>query len=176
MSYNILVLCTGNSARSILGEAILQRLGDGRIQAYSAGSQPKTEPNPLALELLRHEGFAVDHFASKSWDVFSKSDSPKIALVITVCDSADGETCPVFLGAPMRCHWGIKDPAAIKGTKAAKQAAFRKTYDELMLRATALVALQFETMSANKLQVELQKIGSMRGATSRAKTYTTMTP
>jgi protein-tyrosine-phosphatase len=171
LPHNILVLCTGNSARSILGEAILQRLGRGRIQAYSAGSQPKTEPNPFALELLRHEGYAVDHFASKSWDVFSKTDSPKIDLVITVCDSADGETCPVFLGAPLRCHWGLKDPAAVTGTKALRQAAFRKTYNELMRRATALFALPFETMPAETLQAELKRIGAMQGATARAKTY-----
>jgi arsenate reductase (thioredoxin) len=174
LPYNILVLCTGNSARSILGEAILQRLGRGRIQAYSAGSQPKAEPNPFALELLCQEGYAKDQFASKSWDVFSKPESPKIDLVITVCDSADGEACPVFLGAPLRCHWGLKDPVAVTGTKTQKQAAFRKTYNELMHRATALVALPFETMPKDAFQIELKRIGSMQGATARAKNYAAM--
>jgi arsenate reductase (thioredoxin) len=166
---HILVLCTGNSARSILGEAILQREGHGRIRVFSAGSKPKGEPNPFALKLLAAEGYDIAGFRSKSWDMFSAKGAPRIDVAITVCDSAAGESCPVFFGAPLRVHWGLDDPADVEGPDAVKEAAFRRTYGELMLRAEALAALPFETMASADLRAALTEIGRMEGATSMAK-------
>ncbi len=108
---NILILCTANSARSILGEALINRLGAGRLRAYSAGSHPRGEPNPDALAMLADKGYDISGFSSKSWDVFSEPDAPKMDIVITVCDSAAGETCPLWPGTPVKAHWGIPDPA-----------------------------------------------------------------
>jgi protein-tyrosine-phosphatase len=165
---NILVLCTGNSARSILGEAVLQRFGAGRIQAFSAGSQPKTSPNPFALKLLGQEGYDTSDFNSKSWAVFSTPDAPRIDVVITVCDAASGESCPIFMGAPIRVHWGLEDPAEINGSDATKEAAFQRTYNELCARADALRALPFETMTASDFHTALKAIARLDGATQLA--------
>jgi arsenate reductase (thioredoxin) len=164
--FTILVLCTGNSARSILGEALLQREGRGRIRAYSAGSKPKGEPNPFALALLATEGFDISGFHSKSWDVFAASSAPRIDVAITVCDSAAGESCPVFPTAPVRAHWGLDDPADVQGSDSVKEAAFRRTYNELMERTKALVALPFEAMPPARLRTALMEIGRMEGATA----------
>jgi arsenate reductase (thioredoxin) len=165
---NVLVLCTGNSARSILGEAILERVGRGRIHAFSAGSKPKGEPNPFALRLLAGEGYDISRFSSKSWDVFTRPDSPRIDLAITVCDSAASESCPVFMGAPMRAHWGLEDPADVEGTDREKEAAFRRSFEQLMARAQALAALPFETMKPGEFREALAMIGRMDGATALA--------
>lgn len=162
--FSILVLCTGNSARSILGEAILHQMGEGRIVAYSAGSQPKGVPNPGALRLLARKGIDTAPFRSKSWDEFTGPDAPPIDLAITVCGNAAAETCPVFMGAPLKAHWGLPDPADVEGSEAEIDAAFEATWDALEARAQALLDLPFETMDRKELRGKLAKIGEMEGA------------
>jgi arsenate reductase len=137
---NVLFLCTGNSARSILAEALLNRLGEGRWRSFSAGSFPKGEVHPMALQLLDERGFATDGLRSKSWDEFAGPDGPRLDLVVTVCDNAAGETCPVWPGRPARLHWGIADPAAVTGP--GQRAAFEAAYHELEARITAFLAGQ----------------------------------
>jgi arsenate reductase len=161
---NILVLCTGNSARSILGEVILNRLGAGRVTAFSAGSQPKGAVHPGALRLLGARGIDTSGLHSKSWNVFTGPDAPAIDLVITVCGNAAGEVCPVFPGTPLRAHWGLPDPAAVTESDAAVDAAFAQTWDWLALRAEAFLALPFETMERAELQARLAEIGQIEGA------------
>ena len=161
---SVLVLCTGNSARSILGEALFRRHGAGRLAAYSAGSMPKGVPHPGALRLLTREGFDPASFRSKSWNEFTGPDAPEIDLAITVCGNAAGEACPVFPGAPLRAHWGLPDPADVTGTEAEIDAAFEQTWHWLGLRADALLALPFETMDREDLTRELARIGQMEGA------------
>ncbi len=138
---NVLVLCTGNSARSILGEAIVNRLGDGRIIGYSAGSHPKGAVHPGALRLLQRHGYPTDGLRSKSWDEFSGADAPTIDAVITVCDNAAGEMCPVWPGQPVKAHWGLPDPAAVEGNDAAVDAAFEATHTALLKRITQMIEL-----------------------------------
>lgn len=161
---NILVLCTGNSARSILGEAILAQMGAGRIVAYSAGSKPKGVPHPGALRLLARKGIDPSPFRSKSWDEFTSLDAPRIDLAITVCGNAAGETCPVFMGAPFKAHWGLPDPADVEGDEAAVDAAFEETWRLLDMRVAALLALPFETMDRDAFKTTLAEIGAMEGA------------
>jgi arsenate reductase (thioredoxin) len=161
---NVLILCTENSARSILGEAILARRGAGRIVAYSAGSKPKGIPHPGALRLLARKGVDASALRSKSWDEFTGSDAPRIDLAITVCGNAAGETCPLFLGAPLKAHWGLPDPADVSGDEAAVDAAFEETWRLLDLRVTALLALPFETMERDAFKAALAEIGEMEGA------------
>jgi arsenate reductase (thioredoxin) len=162
--YNILIHCTGNSARSILGEAILAEKGAGRIIAFSAGSKPKGIPHPGALRLLTRRGIDVRAFRSKSWDEFTSPDAPRIDLVITVCSNAAGETCPLFLGAPLKAHWGLPDPADVQGDEATIDAAFEETWRLLGLRVSALLALPFETMERDAFQAALAHVGQMEGA------------
>lgn len=154
---NALVLCTGNSARSILGEAILNREGEGRVRAFSAGSQPKGEPHPMALALLAEKGFPIDGLHSKSWDVFAGEGAAPIDFVFTVCDNAAGETCPWWPGTPIRAHWGIDDPAAVEGP--GQRAAFERAFDALEVRIARFLALPFETMDRESLQRSLREIG-----------------
>lgn len=161
---NILVLCTGNSARSILGEALFNHLGAGRVTAYSAGSQPKGAPHPGALRLLAARGIDTAGFSSKSWNTFTGPGAPTIDLAITVCGNAAGEACPVFPGTPLRAHWGLPDPADVTGNDAAVDAAFAQTWDWLAMRIEALLALPFETMERSELQAQLAAIGQMEGA------------
>jgi arsenate reductase (thioredoxin) len=161
---SVLILCTGNSARSILGEAILAEKGAGRIAAYSAGSKPKGVPHPGALRLLARKGIDTSAFRSKSWDEFTGSDAPRIDLAITVGGNAAGETCPVFLGAPLKAHWGLPDPADVTGDEAAVDAAFEETWRLLDLRVTALLALPFETIECDAFKAALAEIGEMEGA------------
>jgi arsenate reductase (thioredoxin) len=163
-AYNILVLCTGNSARSILGEAMLAQMGAGRISAFSAGSKPKGVPHPGALRLLARKGIDATAFRSKSWDEFTGPAASRIDLAITVCGNAAGETCPVFLGAPLRAHWGLYDPADVSGDDAAVDAAFEETWRLLDLRVSALLALPFETMQRDAFKAALTQIGGMEGA------------
>lgn len=160
----VLVLCTGNSARSILGEALIGRLGEGRLRAFSAGSQPKGRPHPAALRRLAAEGFDVSAFRSKSWDEFAAPDAPRIAIAITVCGNAAGEACPLFIGAPIRAHWGLADPADVEGGKAAEDAAFAETWRLLEMRVRAMLALPIESMDAAALREALNRIGHMEGA------------
>jgi arsenate reductase len=138
---NVLVLCTGNSARSILGEAIVNRLGRGRFRGYSAGSFPKGEVHPGALRLLKRHGYPTKDLRSKSWDEFADADGPAINVVITVCDNAAGEVCPIWPGAPIKAHWGLPDPAAATGDDAAIDAAFEAAHDALSKRIAKLVEL-----------------------------------
>jgi arsenate reductase (thioredoxin) len=163
-SYSVLILCTGNSARSILGEAILAQKGAGRIAAYSAGSKPKGVPHPGALRSLARKGINPSAFRSKSWDEFTGPDAPRIDLAITVCGNAASETCPVFLGAPLKAHWGLVDPADVTGDDAAVDAAFEETWRLLDLRVAALLALPFETMERDAFIAALAQIGEMEGA------------
>lgn len=162
--FSILVLCTGNSARSILGEAMLGLKGAGRIVAHSAGSKPKGVPHPGALRLLARNGIDTAPFRSKSWNEFTTPDAPPVDLAITVCGNAAGEACPVFMGAPLKAHWGLPDPADVEGDDAAIDAAFEQTWNWLEMRVDALLALPFETMERADLMRELGRIGQMEGA------------
>ncbi len=161
---SVLVLCTGNSARSILGEAILDRMGGGRIRAYSAGSKPKGTPHPGALRLLARKGIDVSRFRSKSWTEFTGPGAPPVDLAITVCGNAAAETCPVFPGAPLKVHWGLPDPADATGTEAEVDAAFEQTWHWLEMRTKVLLALDFTQADAAALRRELARIGQMEGA------------
>jgi arsenate reductase len=152
--FNLLFLCTGNSARSILAEATLNHLAgtSGRFHAYSAGSHPKGEANPLALALLKAEGISTDGVRSKSWDEFSAPGAPPIHLVVTVCDQAAGETCPYYPGAPLKAHWGVPDPHTAQ--------EFRAAYRTLRHRIEQLLALPFASLDRGQLQERLQAIGN----------------
>lgn len=161
---NILILCTGNSARSILGEAVLGQLGQGRITAFSAGSQPRGMPHPAALRLLARRGIDPAPFRSKSWTEFTGPDAPRVDIAITVCGNAAGEACPVFAGAPVKAHWGLPDPADVSGTEADVDAAFEATWAALEARSQALLAQPFETMERPQLLALLAQIGRMDGA------------
>jgi protein-tyrosine-phosphatase len=154
---NILVLCTGNSARSILLEAILNQQGAGRVTAFSAGSQPKGEVHPQSLQLLAAKGYPVAGLRSKSWDEFALPGAPVMDAVITVCGSAAAETCPMWPGTPLRAHWGVEDPAA--APLADQPAAFDVAYHLLLSKASALLALPFETLEPKALQALLAQIG-----------------
>jgi arsenate reductase len=158
---NILVLCTGNSARSILLESYLNAAGDGRVSGFSAGSHPTGTVNPGALRLLMRKGLPVSQLRSKSWDEFAAPDAPLMDLVITVCDAAAGETCPIWPGAPLRGHWGVDDPAAVTGTEAEIDAAFARAWDVLTRRADALLALPFADLDPGALKTELDRIGAL---------------
>jgi arsenate reductase (thioredoxin) len=158
--YNMLFLCTGNSARSILAEAILNREGKGRFMAYSAGSQPKGEPHPMALDLLRREGFDTGFARSKSWDEFAAPGAPALNFVVTVCDNAAAETCPFWPGQPMTAHWGVPDPAAEGGTEAERALAFAEAYRMLRNRIMVFVNLPMATLDAMTLKARMDEIGT----------------
>ena len=162
--FSVLVLCTGNSARSILGEAILNQLGAGRVAACSAGSKPKGQPHPGALRLLARRGIDTSPFRSKSWNEFTGSDAQPIDLAITVCGNAAGEACPVFFGAPLKAHWGLPDPADVTGSDDEVDAAFEETWRLLEMRVREFLALPFETMDRAALSAALAQIGQMEGA------------
>jgi protein-tyrosine-phosphatase len=153
---NILVLCTGNSARSILLEMILTHRSDGRINAWSAGSKPAGKVHPQSIKLLAAKGFPTDNLTSQSWDDYAHADAPVMDAVITVCGSAANEECPYWPGAPLRAHWGVEDPAAAADDQ---PAAFAQTYDLLNAHARALIDIPFEDMSRSDLQAALNKIG-----------------
>lgn len=156
---NILVLCTGNSARSILLESLLNTEGAGRVRAFSAGSQPAGQVHPQSLRLLGDEGHDTSGARSKSWDEFAEDGAPEMDMVITVCGSAAEETCPVWPGAPVRAHWGVEDPAA--AAEPDWDSAFRAAYDTLGKRARALLALPVETLDRDVLSTELKRIGHL---------------
>jgi arsenate reductase len=157
--WNILILCTGNSARSILAEALFNALGGGRVRAYSAGSRPAGRVNPFALALLEAQGLDTAHLRSKSWDEFSAPDAPALDLVVTVCGNAANEACPVWPGNFLRAHWGVDDPAAVGGSDDDKRAAFMKAYALLAERILTFLSLSFETMERAELQRHLDEIG-----------------
>jgi protein-tyrosine-phosphatase len=157
--YNVLFLCTGNSARSILAEAILNRLGAGKFVAYSAGSQPKGEVNPHALRLLESFNYKIGDFRSKSWDEFAQTGAPQLDFVFTVCDNAAGEVCPIWPGQPMTAHWGISDPAAVEGSDVEIGKAFIEAYARLNNRIGIFTALPFASLDRLSLQTKLNDIG-----------------
>ena len=156
---NVLFLCTGNSARSILAEAILGREGKGRFNAFSAGSHPAGQVHPYALDLLESHRFTTADFRSKSWDEFAGADAPEMDFVFTVCGNAAGEVCPVWPGRPVGAHWGVSDPAAAKGSEADKRAAFKDAYAKLEKRISMFVNLPFHRLDEAALKVELTRIG-----------------
>ena len=158
--YHVLFLCTGNSARSILAEAILNREGAGRFLAHSAGSRPSGTPNPFAIALLQREGFDTGFARSKSWDEFATPDAPKLDFVFTVCDNAAAEECPFWPGQPMTAHWGLPDPAAVEGSDAQKALAFADTYRAMRRRIQAFCALPLATIDALSLHSSLRDIGT----------------
>src|ERR1700722_8409592 len=166
--YNVLFLCTGNSARSIIAEAILNRLGGGKFRACSAGSQPKGQVNPHTIQLLQNLGYDTSGARSKSWDEFAKAGEPKFDFVFTVCDSAAAEACPVWPGQPMTAHWGIPDPAEAKGSPAEVALAFKDAYRLLNQRIGIFTALPLRALDQLALQNKLREIGRMEGATERA--------
>lgn len=157
---NVLFLCTGNSARSIIAEAILAREGQGRFCAFSAGSQPAGRVNPYALDLLRRMNHDVSGLRSKSWDEFAGPGAPKMDFVFTVCDNAAGETCPLWPGQPMTAHWGVPDPAAVEGSEAEKHAAFADTYRMMSNRISLFVALPIASLDRLALQRRIKAIGA----------------
>lgn len=163
---NVLFLCTGNSARSILAESILGQLGAGRFRAFSAGSQPKGEPHPMAIEVLRDFGFPHEGFRSKSWTEFSGPDAPAIDLIITVCDNAAGEVCPVWPGKPITAHWGIEDPAAVEGP--GQREAFVQALGFMQRRIELLLALPVKALDGMSLRSRLAEIGAQQGASAQA--------
>ena len=163
--YNVLFLCTGNSARSILAEAIMGREGMGRFQAFSAGSQPVGEVNPFALDLLKKLNFNTSSARSKNWDEFAQPGAPELDFVFTVCDNAAGEVCPVWPGQPMSAHWGVEDPAAVEGSDADKALAFADTFRMLTNRISIFVNLPFQSIDKLSLQAKLDEIGAQEGVT-----------
>jgi arsenate reductase (thioredoxin) len=157
--YHVLFLCTGNSARSILAESILNRLGRGRFRAFSAGSYPKGTAHPLAIELLDEEGLPTDGLRSKSWDEYAAPGAHPIDFIFTVCDNAAGEACPVWPGKPASAHWGIPDPAAVEGSDTERRGAFRAAYLALHARIERFVALPLASLEPQALKAALQEIG-----------------
>lgn len=160
--YNVLFLCTGNSARSILAEGLLNHLGHGRFQAYSAGSQPSGTVNPFALETLQKLGIDGRFARSKSWDEFTGADAPKMDFIFTVCDDARGETCPVWPGQPVTAHWGVDDPAAVEGSDERKRQAFHQTLAVLRNRLQLFASLPVDKLDRLSLQHKLLDIGQTR--------------
>ncbi|TJW06915.1 MAG: arsenate reductase ArsC [Mesorhizobium sp.] len=157
--YNVLFLCTGNSARSILAEAILNRLGAGKFRAFSAGSQPKEEVHPFALQLLKTLNHDTSFARSKSWEEFAVPGAPEMNFVFTVCDNAANESCPIWPGQPMTAHWGVPDPAAVEGTDAEKHLAFAEAYRMLNNRISIFVSLPMDMVDRLALQQRLDEIG-----------------
>jgi arsenate reductase (thioredoxin) len=162
--YNVLFLCTGNSARSILAEAVLNHWGNGKFRAFSAGSFPKDQVHPLTLDLLERMNLPAEGLRSKSWDEFAAPGAPQIDFIFTVCDNAAGEICPVWPGKPMTAHWGIADPAAVEGADAEKAFAFRKALNELEARIKLFASLPIDSLDGMTLQAKLRAIGKTNPA------------
>jgi arsenate reductase (thioredoxin) len=157
--YNVLVLCTGNSARSIMAEALINTMGKGRFRAYSAGSHPTGKANPFAIEQVASTGYPIDNLRSKSWDEFAQPDAPQLDFILTVCDNAAGEVCPVWPGQPISAHWGFEDPAAVEGSDEAKRAAFNKVFRQILGRVQVFVNLPLTMLDKTAIKREMQAIG-----------------
>lgn len=166
--YNVLFLCTGNSARSVLGEALLNHLAGDRFHGYSAGSHPKGTVHPMTLQVLMENGVSTDGVRSKSWDEFAVAGAPQMDFVFTVCDNAAGESCPFWPGHPMTAHWGIEDPAAAIGTDLARYAAFEDAFRYMKSRIEAFTSLPLESIGRMSLATRLTGIGAMDGSTVHA--------
>lgn len=158
--YNVLFLCTGNSARSIMAEALITTLGEGRFQGYSAGSKPGGRVNPYAIELVGKAGYPVDKLRSKSWDEFAGPDAPRMDFIITVCDNAAGEVCPYWPGHPATGHWGFEDPAAVEGSDAEKRAAFENVYGQIRQRMLAFLSLPADLLDKQDVRQAIARIGA----------------
>jgi arsenate reductase len=167
-SFNILFLCTGNSARSILAESIVNRLGAGRFKGFSAGSRPKGQVHPFAIDLLASLGFPATGMYSKGWEVFAAAGAPHMDFVFTVCDSAAGEACPIWPGQPMTAHWGVPDPAAVEGSEIDKRTAFREAFAALENRIRLFMSLPFALLDRLALQQRLDAIGRKSPSTAAA--------
>jgi len=157
--HNVLFLCTGNSARSVMAEVLLNQLGQGRFRAYSAGSHPAGKVNPFTLELLNAGGHSTDALRSKSWDEFAAEGAPRMDFIITVCDNAAGEVCPIWPGRPVSAHWGFEDPAAAKGSDEDKRAKFAEVYQQIARRVRLFLSLPLETLDPMARKKQLQDIG-----------------
>ena len=157
--FNVLFLCTGNSARSVMAECVMQRAGKGRFRAFSAGSYPTGAVNPFALDLLRRLDYPTDQLRSKSWDEFAGADAPKMDFVFTVCDNAAGEVCPVWPGKPVSAHWPFQDPAAFEGSEVEKRAVFAEVYRQIEQRINAFVNLPLSSLDRLSLQSRLDEMG-----------------
>jgi protein-tyrosine-phosphatase len=168
--FNVLFLCTGNSARSILAEAILSKAGQGQFRAFSAGSQPKGKVNPHTIQLLKSLGYETSHFRSKSWAEFARPGAPPLDFVFTVCDNAAGETCPVWPGQPMTAHWGVPDPAEAQGSEAEIGLAFKDAYRMLAQRIGIFTALPVRSLDKLSLQKKLHDIGRVTDAIAKERT------
>lgn len=168
--FNTLFLCTGNSARSIIAEAILNKIGHGKFRAYSAGSQPKGQVNPNTIQLLHGLGYDTLGFRAKSWNEFAKPGAPALDFVFTVCDNASGETCPVWPGQPMTAHWGVPDPAEAQGSEAEIALAFKDAYRMLFQRIGIFTALPIRSLDKLSLQNKLREIGRVTGAVAKEPT------
>lgn len=166
--YNVLFLCTGNTARSIMAEALLNAMGKGRFRAYSAGSYPKGEVHPLTLELIKKNNLPADDLRSKSWDEVAQPGAPKMDFVVTVCDNAAGEVCPIWPGQPMRAHWGVPDPATAEGSEEARRKAFFAAFSQLSNRISFFVNLPLTKLDNMSLQKKLAEIGRMGAETPQA--------
>ena len=157
--FNVLFLCTGNSARSIIAEALLNHLGAGRFKAYSAGSHPSGRVNPYSLEMLDAAGLPTNRLRSKNWDEFAQPDAPRMDFIVTVCDNAAGEVCPVWPGKPIAAHWGVPDPAAVEGTDEQKRSAFREAATTLRRRIELLINLPIAKLDELAVKTRLKEIG-----------------
>jgi arsenate reductase len=158
-TYNVLFLCTGNSARSIMAEALVTTMSKGRFQGYSAGSKPGGKVNPFAIEKVRETGYPVENLRSKSWDEFAQPDAPHMDFIITVCDNAAGEVCPFWPGHPATAHWSFEDPAAVEGTDEEKRAAFTKIFRQIGARMQTFVSLPVQMLDKHAIHEEIRKIG-----------------
>lgn len=161
--FNVLFICTGNSARSIMAEALVNILGKGRFKGFSAGSKPGGKVNPFAIEQIKNfdPAYPTGDMRSKSWDEFSSADAPNMDFIITVCDNAAGETCPYWPGRPATAHWGFEDPAAVDGSDAEKRAAFEKIFGQILKKMEILMALPIPSMEQSAMQQEIKKIGEL---------------
>ena len=166
--YNVLFLCTGNSARSIMAETLVNHWGKGRFKGFSAGSFPKSVPNPYALELIERLGLPIAGLRSKSWDEFAKPGAPQMDFVFTVCDQAAAEQCPMWPGQPMTAHWSLADPAAVEGTELEKRDAFRRAFRELDNRIKIFVSLRIDALDRMALKKEVDRIGTVTPANENA--------